>query len=208
MFSYNSEKLEQTLESLFLYSKDLGDITVIYQIFDEYDDQKYKRIQLLFSDIAFICIDSGINFKVIVEKELQELSSDFILLCDDTVCIHDFFDCSECIKAMHDTQAYGFYLSHALKGYSHNSALQMITNVPFYSSLRNGMCAWKFEDGEYTWHNPHSMQATIYRKKDLMNVVKPLPYSSIKELEKAWQHQRFDYGKIGLFFEQSKVYAQ
>ena len=62
----------------------------------------------------------------------------------------------------------------------------MLQGTPPFKQLANNTLSWKFNEGRGDWGYPHTVDMTVYRKKDIQEVLLKLPYNNPNTLEGNW----------------------
>ena len=112
-----------------------------------------------------------------------------------------------CIMWLEKANAYGFYLKLGTNldyCYTENQPQA----VPPHQSLYENIYSWEFEVGERDWHYPNTVDMTLYRKKDLLDLFHALKYTNPNLLEGKWAAWWVQHGapsNIGLFYKNSKI---
>lgn len=196
-------QLYAILESIEKYVKKANQIYVLYQVQDKKAEQVYQKINKIFSGIQLIACD-GATYKAKTMQVLQQCSNTFILCMHDTVSFKNFIDIHQCIEQLEKTGAYAFYLSLG-RNITKNSNLMRTLRLPPLVMLSNNICAWQFNFGEYEWRTPHTFNASIYRRSDLLAQFSEINFESLDTLEKMWDKCFFDFTDVGLCFDESKT---
>ena len=132
-------------------------------------------------------------------------ASNYIVFAVDDIIVKDFIDFNHCITMLEQTKAYGFYLRLG-KNLTECYSMNALQKVPPFLFEKNGICTWCFDEGEFDWGYPHTVDMTVYRRADIMQSLMDLPFTSPNTLEGAWSAQpNFDWKRIGLCYECSKI---
>jgi len=140
-----------------------------------------------------------------LKLSFQVSRAPYIMYAVDDIIVTDFFHLPDCIEAMEQEQAYGFYLRMGknitqcyTKGHNTDHAL------PTLQVTKKGFISWQFNTGILEWAYPHTLDMAIYRKSDIEESVKSVRFKSPNTLEAFWDHTA-DRSKKGLAYCQSKV---
>ncbi|HSW86187.1 MAG TPA: glycosyltransferase family A protein [Rhabdochlamydiaceae bacterium] len=195
------------LESLERYAKNLNHISIIYRCSNDDYAQAYEKVNAAFPYVEFIKQSSEPNedFKNLVMQTGffdKKNSSDYILFSVDDVLLKDGLDIRECIRAMQQTSAYGFYLSHGAH-LNYCYMLDCAQPVPPSIKLKNDIYAWQFRDGQADWRYQHSLDMVLYRKKDIQKDFIKLSFHNPNSLEHYW-NLRSKLNRVGLYYTRSK----
>lgn len=208
IFSFDRPlQLYALLESADRYIHNIGDIHVIYRSSDARYDRAYQEVFQNFSNV--VSIKQGANpkadFKPLVLKSFLETPHEYILFAVDDIIIQDTIDITQCIKTMEKTNAYGFYLRLG-KNITYCYMLNKAQRVPSLQEVENGMYAWIFSEAQYDWAYPHTVDMTIYRKKDIEHDLRSMEYQAPNSLEGTWcGSSRRIIGRKGLCYAHSKM---
>lgn len=205
VFSYNRPlQLYAFLESMQHYIKGIAHTFIIYRTSNATFDSAYESVAKDFPFAHFIKQSSSPvqDFKPLTLDCIFAFESVYIIFAVDDIIIKDYIDLSECAKILEHYEAYGFFLSLGKNlnyCYSMNRPQQL---PPFMEN--QGVYCWQFDQGEYDWNYPHSLDMTLYRKSDLAYLLNMLEYKSPNTLEYALAIHA-DMSQKGLCFEYSKV---
>ncbi len=208
IFSYDRPlQLYALLESVQKYVTGIGQATVIYRASNDEYDSAYQKVRNTFSYITFL--KQGENpaqdFKPLTLKATFNAPNEYVLFAVDDIVVKDYIDIAECIQALEQTKAYGFYLRLG-KNLSECYPLQCAQKVPPMVPLHNTICSWQFMHGHYDWHYPNTVDMTIYRKKDIAHDLNTINYRSPNILEAQWNSRaRVIYPRIGLCYAKTKI---
>lgn len=208
IFSYDRPlQLYAMLESLYTYTTDINSVAVIYRTSNDRFTQAFTTVAIDFPEVTFLHQQSIDDFKTLTINAIENSTSDYIVFAVDDNIIKDTVSLAECIEWLEKTNAYGFYLklgTHLNYCYTENKPQA----VPPYQHINNTICSWKFKDGEKDWNYPNTVDMTLYRKKDIIDIFNSLSYSNPNLLEGNWASRWIKYGApsdFGLFYEKSKI---
>lgn len=195
------------LESVHKYITNLNQIYVLYRTSNEEYDAAYHEIKDNFPQIK--CIKQGSqprqDFKPLLLECFLSCQTEYIMFAVDDDIVNDYIDVSECINAIEQTDAYGFYLragTNIIKHYPDN--LPLI--VPPLIAVENNMFKFQFKDGSDVWGYPHNVDMTIFKKSQIVDFFKNAHYSSPNTLEGEWAGTA-NLNKYGLCFTVSKKFT-
>lgn len=212
VFSYNRPmQLYAFLESVNKKVKGLSSIQVVYRADNDEYESAYQTVAAAFNRTHFIRHYSKDDFKpkTLISFTLGIRNSDYWLFAVDDLVVKDEIDIATCIDALQKTHAYGFYLRLG-KNITHNYIHDIAQLTPPLEKVGNGILAWQFEacgkDWRNDWKYPNTLDMTLYHKRDIINALLALDFTSPNDLEGGWFDAPYvDYKKVGLCFEQSKV---
>lgn len=207
VFSYNRPmQLYAFLESLQKYVSGFYRISVIYRASDEAFESGYEKVKDDFIGINFLRQENQESFKPLLLQsvfEERDPPSDYVLFAVDDIIVKDYLNLQECVLALEDTHAYGFYLrlgNHT----DHSYALNFQQGIPQHVALKNHINAWHFEFGKGDFGYPHSVDMTLYRKEDIKKDLYEMKYHNPNTLEGAWSNI-MPKNLIALYYDTSKV---
>ncbi len=206
VFSYNRPlQLYGFLESLQAHTKHCGQITVIYRTDEEAFARAYEEVKEQFPSVVFYqqSQEPLADFKPLVLQAFAEGRSNYVVFAVDDIIVKDAIDFRECITALKETGAYGFYLRLG----THLDYCYMLDRpqaVPQAISLQQDICAWQFKVGQADWQYPNCLDMTLYSKEEIKQDLKELEFVHPNNLEALWA-ARADLNKVGLCYEKSKI---
>lgn len=208
IFSYDRPlQLYALLESVYLYVTDINSVAVVYRTSNERYDEAFEQVALQFPGVQFLHQQSTYDFKTLTVEAIENSTSDYIVFAVDDNIVKDYVSLKECIYWLEATNAYGFYLkmgSHLNHCYTENAPQQ----VPPLTHVHSTIFSWEFEKGEKDWRYPNTVDMTLYRKKDLINLFKSLDYKNPNLLEGKWAAWWVQHGapsNLGLCYADSKI---
>ena len=200
-FSYNRPmQLYAFLESMDYYASNVRQISVIYRCVDEKYCVAYQKVINAFPQVKFIEQKSPPDdFKpLLLAAFFNPDGSDYVAFAVDDDIAKDFFDFNECIEALENTKAYGFYL---WLGVHVDVGIPAVTNM---IQVGDKLYFWQFKNGKNDWGYPNSVDMVIYRKKEIELYLRNLSYNHPNSLESAWAAQA-NFEQIGLCYKTSKI---
>ncbi len=208
IFSFDRPmQLYALLESVYHYINGLDQIYVIYRTTDEDYACAYDEVKCAFWDVRFI--QQGDNphqdFKQLTLQSIFESSNDYVLFAVDDIIVKNYINIYECTHAMETTGAYGFFLrlgKNITAIYSRN----WLQRVPPCNEVAPGIYSWCFSNGKYEWCYPHSLDMTLYAKKEIEGDLRTMDYVAPNSLEGCWSKALGNViHRNGLFYGYSKV---
>ncbi len=209
VFSYDRPlQLYAFLESTFKHMQGLGKVGVIFRSSSQDFLEQYQVVQKAFPEVVFI--DQGEspqeNFKELtLQMAFQTFSSDYLLFAVDDIIVKENVDLKACVSALKETGAHGFYLKLG----RHTDYCYMLDTpqgIPSSIQLKNKVYAWRFAEGIADWKYPHTLDLTLYNKKEIYPILSKLTFHNPNSLESMWASKAAvpDFEKMGLYFESSK----
>lgn len=205
IFSYNRPlQLYALLESLQLYATGIEQIMVIYRASDSEYKDAYGKVNADFGHVHFYCQKNAPDdFKPLTLNCLNISLSNYILFAVDDVVVKDHVDINACIEQMEKYNAYGFFLRLG-KNLNYCYATYSDQQLPQFIMDAGTICVWNFAGSEWDWGYPHSLDMTLYRKADLLGLLRQLDYYSPNQLEH-YLAMNADYSKKGICYQISKI---
>lgn len=188
IFSFDRPlQLWSLLESIERNVTNLGRVTVIYRASSQDFLVGYDEVETNFEWAVFKCQSdrSKQDFKPITMRSVAESPHEHIFFAVDDIVVTERIDLDECVRAMEEQDAYGFYLRMGL----HLSACYSMKSpqrVPDGAIHKDTFFVWRLKDGQYDWNYPHSVDMTIFRKRDVLSQLDRLRFTSPNTLEGAW----------------------
>jgi hypothetical protein len=208
IFSFDRPlQLYALLESIETYIADINSIAVIYRTSDVRYNLAFNEVASRFPYVQFLQQQTMSDFKTLTIQAIKKSTSDYVIFAVDDNVIKDTIVINECIDWLEKTDAYGFYLklgSHLDYCYTENATQKLPPLIHIHETI----FAWEFELGEKDWHYPNTVDMTLYRKKDLIDLFTSLEYTNPNLLEgkwAAWWVQHKAPSPQGLFYENSKI---
>ena len=194
------------LKSLHKNVTALHKIYVLYRTSNQNYEFAYQEVKKKFFNVDFV--QDGVkpfgSFRASLLHLLFEVSkSPYIMFGVDDIIVTDFINIRDCVIALRETNAYGFYLrfgKNITQCYVNGSKN---CSLPPLKEVKKGIYAWQFKKGVYDWNFPNTVDMTIYNKQDL-KVFELFDFYAPNSLEARWS-KHADKNKIGLCYEFSKM---
>lgn len=204
LFSYDRPlQLYATIESIEKYMTNVGKISVLYRTSNDLFERGYQEVRERFANVAFIKQGSSNSFRLLTIGALLASKNEHVIFSTDDILVTDYVNLNECIKAIEQTGAYGFYLrlGHNLSYcYPHKVEQPVPKNI----FIRDNIYAWQFHCGTDDWNYPHMVDMTLYRKKDVLHFLQKIDFSGPNTMEGHWAEHK-PLCSVGLCFDHSKV---
>lgn len=208
IFSYDRPmQLYALLESIEKNIKNVGKTTIIYRASDVSYKAAYGFVGKQFPSVELVAQGTKPqeDFKPLTLQATFDSPSDYILFAVDDIIVKDTCDLATCIEMLEQTGAYGFYLrlgDHLNFCYSMNKAQA----VPELANVQDDVFSWQFSRSEFDWAYPHTVDMTLYRKKDIEPALRNMEYHSPNSLEGQWASRAGQVmNQKGLCFKNSKI---
>lgn len=207
IFSYDRPmQLYALLESVYRHLSGVDSISVIYRVSNDKFFNSYKKVQKRFPDVLFAHQEETYDFKPLVLEALEKTKSDYVFFSPDDVIVKNKTDIRRCCLALEQHNAYAFYLrlgTHLNFCYTQ----QRVQPIPDYVVI-DDMVKWNLREADHDldWGYPHSIDMTIYRKKDILESFDEMDYSSPNWLEGYWAFVPIpEKYSLGLCFKDSTM---
>lgn len=207
IFSYNRPmQLYALLESVDKYITGLGEISVIYRASDSSYETAYTEVKNKFNQARYFKqgAEPKKDFKPLVLKA-WDTKQDYLMFSTDDIIVKSKVDLSECVKALKETNAYGFYLRLGKNISKCYFTGDKISSLPKHKLVMSDVYSYKFSDADGSdWRYPNTVDMTIYPKSKIKDFFIKHIYANPNSCEGSWARQP-DLSLQGLFFEKSKI---
>lgn len=206
-FSYNRPlQLWAHLESLEEFVSGLTEICIIYKADNNDYEEAYAKVKKRFPSVLFIrqSIEPHVkDFKEKILFVLYKSLNKYVLFSVDDIFVKAPLDLTICKNALQDTNAYGFYLrlgKNIDSSYMHKKHYKL----PSFKQINKNILMWEFSNSCYDWSYSNTVDMTLYRKEDVLNMILCLTFNTPNIFESKWAKLK-PLNKYGLCFEQSKI---
>lgn len=188
VFSYNRPlQLYAFLESFYLNTKGCQRVSVIYKADTPEFKSGYELVKQQFQQVEFLkqSKKKKFDFKPLTLKATGFGKEEYIIFAVDDIIVTRPIDFDEITLALENVYSNGFYLrlgAHITECYSENR----VTGTPPFKEIEPGFFVWKFAEGKGDWAYPHTVDMTVYRKKDLQETFLKLAFNNPNTLEGNW----------------------
>ncbi len=205
IYSYDRPmQLYALLESIEKYVTGLATISVIYRTSNHAFEEAYKEVQIHFTNAHFFKQSPPYDdLKTLTCACFAQAKSPYILFGVDDIIVKDFINLNECIDALEESHAHGFFFRLG-KNLDFCYAMNCSQPLPLLKNVRPCIYSWHFNEGLYDWHYPHNLDFTLYSKSDFENLIESLDYKTPYSLESQLMGH-VEYSRIGLCYESSKI---
>ncbi|MFI5333339.1 MAG: hypothetical protein ACHQVS_04545 [Candidatus Babeliales bacterium] len=207
IFSYDRPlQLELLLTSMERFVVGTGEISVVYRASAPAYKKAYKQLQKAYPSIHFVVqgTQPKQDFKPLTEQCAFTTPSEYIVFAVDDNVVKEPVDVSACIDLLEKYHAYGFYLrmgAHLTDCYT----MSCKQPLPPLQECEAGVYSWCFIQGFADWGYPNNVDMTLYRKRDIKQVIMDLTYSNPNTLELQWARNPASRTKLGLCFARTKM---
>ena len=208
VFSFDRPlQLYALLESTQTHIKGTQEIHVIFRASDKQFEEGYEIVKKAFEKVIFHKQGNNFrsDFKLLTLKATFDSPSRYVLFAVDDIVVKDVIDISECANALEKHNAYGFYLRLG-KNLTQCYSMGREQRCPLLKQENDNIFSWQFNQGQLDWGYPHTVDMTVYRKKEIEGDLRVLSYHTPNILEDMWmRYARKIMGKRGLCYASSKI---
>lgn len=212
VFSKNRPmQLYALLESVKTHITGVNQITVIYCSTSKQFDAAYKKVFQTFAHVQSIKQSSNPreDFKKLTCGAVSKMPSEYVLFAVDDIVVTGKVNLEHCIDMLKKTGAYAFYLrlgQDITECYSISHTGNRVTGQPPLRQVSEDVITWQFKDGQGDWDYPHTVDMTLYRKKDVKPYLFAMAYTTPNTLEGHWAGRAQPIRHLhGLCFAESKI---
>lgn len=209
IFSYDRPlQLYALLESTEALVNGLQDIYVIYRTSDDQYEKGYQIVQSRFPYVHYMkqSSDSENDFKQLTIEAFEDSKAEYLLFGVDDIVVKDYVDLSGAIDVLEKYDLYGCYL-RLCPDIDYLYSWQRPQQVPQLQKIDEGY-VWQFcaADPISDWGYPHTVDMTLFCKKDIAANVITMSYCNPNTFEAQWSgHAGVIKRRWGFCFEQSKI---
>lgn len=209
IFSYDRPlQLYALLESTEQLITGLQDVYVIYRTSDELYEQGYQIVKDRFRDVHYMQQSSEpeSDFKQLTVKAFQDSSAEYLLFGVDDIVVKDYVDLSDVISILEKYNLYGCYLRLS-PDIDYLYSWQRSQQVPQLTKVQEGYL-WQFcaANPISDWGYPHTVDMTLFRKRDIVSDVIGMSYRNPNTFEAQWSgNAERIKRRWGFCFEHSKI---
>jgi len=207
IFSSNRPlQLYAFLESLALYGKNYGQVSVLYEAQGAEYKKAYEDVEASFPQVKFYFhngFKSDFKSKTLQIAFGDSSKSEYIVFANDGVIIKEEVNFQECAEVIDETGAYGFYLRlapHVDFCYRQNTS-QAVSHLV---APKKTFFAWDFNYGTGDWNAPKNFDLTVYKKAEIAEDIRGILYDNFVSLELKW-NKRKNSNPLGLCYHTSKA---
>jgi hypothetical protein len=208
IFSYDRPlQLYALLESVHKYVSGLSSATVIYRVSNNDYALAYDQVFNDFPDVSHVKQggNPASDFKPLLLQAFFNTPSKYVIFAVDDIVVTGSVSLADCARVMEETGAYGFYLrlgTHLDYCYSMNGQ----QSLPPLTRHQGDIYVWQFALGQHDWGYSHTVDMTVYRKKDIARDLSDMMYRSPNTLELQWSGRAHAIqNRVGLCYEQTKM---
>lgn len=209
IFSYDRPlQLYALLESTEALITGLQNIYVIYRTSNDQYEKGYQIVQSRFPVVHYMKQSSEpeSDFKQLTVKAFEDSPSEYLLFGVDDIVVKDYVDLSDAITILEKYNLYGCYL-RLCPDIDYLYSWQQPQQVPQLKKVQEGYL-WQFCAASpiSDWGYPHTVDMTLFRKKDIASEVIGMSYRNPNTFEAQWsRHAEMIKRRWGFCFEHSKI---
>jgi hypothetical protein len=186
----------------------LQDVYVIYRTSDDQYEKGYQIVKDTFPYIHYMKQSSEpeSDFKQLTIEAFESSSSEYILFGVDDIVVKDYVDLSQAITILEKYNLYGCYL-RLCPDIDYLYSWQRPQQVPQLTKVEEGYL-WQFSAANpiSDWGYPHTVDMTLFRKKDIASDLISMSYRNPNTFEAQWSgYAEKIKRRWGFCFEQSKI---
>ena len=181
IFSKNrAQQLKAAIDSFYLYCEDVAavDIKVLYKTFDSKHEAQYEKLTKNYEDIEFLP-ESDFSNQV---KQLLSKYSFVLFLVDDNIFVKNF----NLILSIEVLKKGDFVLGISLRlgqNTTYHYMLNKNQKLPFFKKIINDLYVYEWTKAEYDFGYPLEVSSSIYRTKDVLQILENVDFSNPNSLE-------------------------
>lgn len=188
IFSYDRPlQLYALLESTESYVTGLGKTIIIYRSSNQDFHDAYDKVHNSFAWAEFW--EQGaypqLDFKPLAMKALSATSSPYVIFAVDDIVVKDYVDLAQCVCALEQTGAYGFYLRLGVC-LTDCYACSAPQPLPALTHIGTDLLTWTLGRAPYDWGYPNTVDMTVYRKADVIKDFSSFHFTNPNTLEGTW----------------------
>jgi hypothetical protein len=190
--SLDSQKLENLLMALTIFTSDVRNIHVLYNADQK---EKYAKIQEQYSHMNIIWHAHSSSTLLSAFNSALAQCADYVVLSSDQHVFKNVISFTACAKELERTKAKAWYLNMDLATFGDTS----IPSALPCEQISENIYAWKC-----SCFNPaqDNLKAGIYIKNDVIASMNALSAFSLEKLTMQLYNNHAKEGSVGLFFEQ------
>ncbi len=208
IFSFNRPlQLFSLLESMQKYMTGINETHVVFRAGTDQFLKGYEIVKEQFPTIIFHQqgSDPSADFKPLTLKAAFESPAEYLLFAVDDIVVKDAVALAECTQALEKHDAYCFYLRLG-KNTHYCYAMDRSQGVPSLNKESNAIYSWQLGQSSFDWAYPHTVDMSLFRKRDIEGDLRTLSYNAPNRLEGAWvSTARRVMRRKALCFDQSKI---
>lgn len=195
---HSPDLLARHLASLKRFVAGVAGIHVVFASYDQQTTDRYETLARIYGDVRFYHVFHHSRFKEQFTLAYGNLIEPYVLFTVDSLLVVDGIHLSNCIRALEQTKAYGFYFNR-----SRTDALPYprLSLLP----LHGGIAAWHFACASDRWTCANTIQMALYRKNYHLERYVHCSYDqNPRGFEAIWANEG-NLDRVGLCYEDQKV---
>lgn len=207
IFSYDRPlQLYALLESSTTLMKGLNDIFVIYRSSNTDFERGYEIVKKEFPRVQYLQqgADPAGDFKQLTLRAFQANGTEYVVFGVDDIVVKGEIDFDDVIEKMNRYNAYGFYLRLG-RSLNYCYPLSCAQPLPPMRQVADGY-VWQFAQATADWGYPHTVDMTVYRKKDISRDLLYMHYINPNTFEGSWAGRSGSVmHRLGMCYEATKM---
>jgi hypothetical protein len=196
-------QLQAFIESCDIFFKNYDRLYLVYNYSDKDYKSAYDQIVIKYDKIIAIDENKYSSFKTALSFVLNSLSTQKFMFFVDDIMFTDYINASNFANVDLKNAIISLRLGLNLN-YSYVVKEKM--NLPKFSNTNN-FIEWNWNESEYDWAYPLSLDGNMYLVEEFKILIKHLNFKSPNTLEDSLQIIKKYFGKRkGLCFEKSKLF--
>ena len=197
----SAQQLARLIEEIKRQVTGADQINVLYRGSVEQEIEKYSELRQQYSSIQFFKLDfHRSNFRLLLSHVYKNLKNNYVFFIEDNSRIIRPINLDQCINALEQTQAYGFYF----KVCRQRDFTSLSSGLPLIE-LDNDVYAWDFSMAHHVWSCANTLDMALYRKSKkfltfLSGDCEPTP----RGFEAMWANEGL-LNKVGLCYGMKRV---
>lgn len=203
VFSFDRPlQLYAFLESFLMNAEMYGNIHVLYRTSSTDFERGYSLVKSAFPQVKFFDQSHFGGFKKsLIKMVTEEIATPYLAFAPDDLIIKEEINFARCVKTLHATGAYGYFLRlapHIDMSYLSDEH----QGTPPFLSIGGGEYLWHFKRGTGDWKHPNNLDLTICRTDEIVSVIRNIHYATPLELEIKWANYAQNNG-LGICAQRS-----
>lgn len=200
-------QLYALLESIEMHMQGVGQTAVIYRASDNEYREAYRQVTQKFDGVKFL--EQGLkpreDFKPLTMQATFKSPSEYVIFALDDSVLRDTVDLAVCIDALQKTNAYAFSLRLG-ENIDFCANKNQAQRVPELTVIQDDILSWRFAGAESDWGYPHTIEMTLFSKKEIEAAFRSMDYDSPLSLEIGWARKAAPImNRLGLCFRDAKM---
>lgn len=206
LFSYDrAPQYFALLESIKKYVQNIGTVTSVIRTTSKKMRDAYDVVHQIFpwAHPLYQGENPRVDFKPLTLQAIYSGNSPYFFFAVDDDIFFSEVCLGECASLIEQENAFGFYLRLG-KNITESYNMRVYSGVPNLRLVTPRVWAWCFENGTGDWKYAGSVDATVWRKKDIRPFIENNDFCNPNQLENVI-HPQTPHDGIGLCYTESKL---